>query len=252
MKEWWVQVLKLLIADGAESVRLSLTEALQDSYVVQSCADGDAALYLVRSFLPDLIILDMTLPGIDGLSLIQKIRQGPDKPAILATTRFVSDYILEAASQIGVDYMMVKPCSQDAIAARLAHLAQFRNPELAQQPDLRVMTSSLLLYLGIATNRKGYHYLREAIILYRTDPRQSMTKELYPAVGQACNADAFQVERAIRSAIEKAWLSREEKVWRHYFVPDRKGQLRKPTNSQFISRMADALLVQSAQEAQSG
>ena len=245
-------MLKLLIADASESVRFSLTGALQDSYTVQTCSDGDEALHLVRTFLPDLIILDMTLPGVDGLSLFQKIRQGPDKPAVLATTRFVSDYILEAASQIGVDYMMVKPCSQKSIEARLEHLAQYRDPELAQTPGLRVMISSLLLYLGIATNRKGYTYLREAIALYRRDPAQSMTKELYPAVGECCNADAIQVERAIRSAIEKAWLNREEQTWQRYFMPDRKGQIHKPTNSEFISRLADALLMQNAAEVQSG
>ena len=244
--------MKLLIADGTESVRLSLTQALRDTYTVESCADGEGALYLVRTFLPDLIILDMTLPGVDGLSLIQKIRQGPDKPAILATTRFVSDYILEAASQIGVDYMMVKPCSQEAIAARLEHLARYRDPELAAQPDLRVMISNLLLYLGISTNRKGYTYLREAITLYRSDPAQSMTKELYPAVGERCNADAFQVERAIRSAIEKAWLNRNEQAWRRYFQPGCGTPLHKPTNSEFISRLADALLVQDPQMRQSG
>lgn len=245
-------MLKLLIADGTDSFRTALSETLQDTYLVQSCTEGDAALYLMRTFLPDLIILDLTLPGIDGLSLIQKIHQEPDRPAILATTRFVSDYVLGAASQIGVDYMMVKPCSTEAIAARLEHLACYLSPEQIAQPDLRAMISNLLLLFGIQTNRKGYTFLREAIGLFRQDPGQSMTKELYPAVGALCNADSFQVERAIRSAIEKAWTNREEGIWRRYFAPNRKEEMRKPTNSEFISRLADALLLQTEDQALPG
>lgn len=238
-----ILMFKLLIVDGTDDFRTAMAQALKDRYIVRTCGDGEAALEYVRAFLPDILILDLTLPGVDGLSLIQIISESQIKPVILATTRFNSDYVLEASSRIGVDYMMLKPCNIRAITTRLEDLVNSRQPRELVRPDPRVTVANLLLVLGIGTNRKGYNCLREAIPIYARDTHQSITKELYPAVAKACNAGPVQVERSMRVAIEKAWLNRDDQIWRLYFSPRADGTIHKPTNSEFISRLADYLIL---------
>ena len=89
------------------------------------------------------------------------------------------------------------------------------------------------------TKLRGYSCVREGILLTIQNPDQRITKELYPAVAAICGGNALRVERAIRSAIESAWMNRDDRVWRMYFPPDATGQIPRPTNSEFISRLAD-------------
>lgn len=235
-------MLKVLIADGMEDFRLALADALREQYEVRTCRNGEEALKLARTFAPDLLVLDFTLEEMDGLSLIQNMLELSFKPIILATTCFLSDYALKTASRLGVGYLMLKPCSIKSVVSRLTDMASLLKQSELARPDPRVMVANLLLALGVATNRKGYQCLREAIPIYSRDPNQSITKELYPAVAEMCNGDPCQVERAMRSAIEKAWEERDDQIWRLYFTPKTDGTIRKPTNSEFISRLADCLM----------
>lgn len=239
-------MLKALVVDGSEDFRCALAEALKDTYIVRACVDGEEALDTIRSFAPDILVLDLTLAGMDGLGLIQIVVQTQEKPVILAMTRFLSDYVLEAASRLGVDYMMLKPCAVKAVVSRLTDLVTSRQSQEQLRPDPRVTVTNLLMALGIATNRKGYNCLREAIPIYSKDPNQSITKELYPAVGKACDAAPVQVERAIRGVIEKAWRNRDDQVWRIYFTPCSDGTIHKPSNSEFVSRLADYLVLKNS------
>ena len=237
-------MLKLLIADASEDFRSALADATKGMYAVRTCCDGPSALELARTFAPDLLILDLMMPGMDGLSLVELIAQIRGRPLILATTRFASEYVLESAGRIGIDYMVVKPCNIQSLVTRLADLANSRNPEARARPDPKVTVANLLLNMGFATNNKGYLYLREAIPVYAEDPQQAVTKELYPAVAKRCGGSVEQVERAMRTAIHRAWQRRDEQIWRLYFTPLPDGSMKKPSNSEFISRIADLLIRQ--------
>lgn len=241
-------MLKLLIVDAAEDFRVALSEAMKGTYVVRTCDDGESALELARTFVPDLLVLDLTVAGVDGLSLVQLITQARRKPIILVTTRFLSDYVLEASSRIGIDYMMVKPCNIRAVTTRMADLVASRNPREQARPDPKVSVANLLLALGVATNNKGYSCLREAIPLYAKDPQQAITKELYPAVAKLCDSSTAQVERVMRTAIERAWNRRDDQIWKLYFTPLPDGTIAKPSNSEFISRLAELLIRKNEEE----
>lgn len=240
-------MLKLLIADAAEDFRAALTEATKGAYIVKTCGDGQSALELARTFAPDALILDLMIPGMDGLSLVQMITQIRGKPLILATTRFLSDYVLETATRIGIDFMAVKPCNIQSLVGRLADLVSSRDPGARARPDPRVTVTNLLIAMGFNTSNKGYIYLREAIPIYAEDPQQAITKELYPAVAKLCGATGEQVERSMRSAILKAWTRGDSQIWRLYFAPLPDGSMKKPSNSEFISRIAE-LLIRQGQE----
>ena len=235
---------KLLIVDTAEDFCSALADALKGDYIVRTCNDGETALEMMGTFSPELLVLYLTIAGIDGLSVVQMISDGRRKPGILATTRFLSDYVREAASRIGIDYMVVKPCNIKALLARLADLAEKCKNRGVVHQDYKASVANLLLTLGFSTNCKGYNYLREAISTYAKDPGQTMTKELYPAVGKKYGASALQVERAMRTAIEKAWKRRDNETWGRYFILLTDGEIAKPCNSEFISRLADVLILQ--------
>lgn len=244
-----MQKRKLLVADGTEEFPMALSDHLRGAYTLRICRTGLEALELLADFRPDILVLDLMLPELDGLSLLQQAAANGHRPTVLATTRYVSDYVLETAQRFGVGYVMVKPCDVQATVARIADLSQRLKPLASAQPDPGTAAANLLMSLGIPTKLRGYGYLREAVVEMMCDPDQSVTKELYPAVAGRFNASAAQVERSIRSAITAAWNNRDEQLWRLYFKPGPGGTVPRPTNAAFISRLANGLK-QSMKESQ--
>lgn len=236
-----MELLKVLIADGAEEFRAALEDTLQGRYQVRSCGDGLQTLQNLRAFCPDLLVLDLMLPGMDGISLLQSAASMGIRPKVLALTRFVSDYVLEAVNRLGVSYVMSKPCDIEATAARIGDILTAPARTEMTEPEPRTAVTNLLLALNVPTKLHGYGYLREAVLMMAQRPGLSITKELYPAVGDNFHASAIQVERGIRTAIESAWKFRDEKTWRMYFSTGQGITLSRPSNAVFISRLADAL-----------
>ena len=236
-----MEMLKLLIADGTEEFSQALCDALRGVYYVRACADGCEALELLRTYSPDVLVLDLMLPGLDGISLLQQAAAAGMCPTVLATSRFINDYVLDAVDRLGVGYLMMKPCDVHATVARISDLSRRIRRPILTKPDPRTQVSNLLLALGVPTKLRGYAYLREAILIMAANPGQSITKELYPAVGEQCGSTAMHVERSVRSAISSAWEHKDPRLWNIYFPPDGDGREMKPTNAAFISRLAHGL-----------
>lgn len=234
-------MLKLLIADSSEEFRFALAQQLAGSYAIRMCRQGKEALEMFYSFKPDVMVVDLMLPELDGISLLQQIAEQEKRPQVLATTRFYNDYVLQAITRLGVGYLIVKPCDVRATAARLQDLTEPITPMAPRRPDVKTEISNVLLQLGIPTKLRGYTYLREAVAMYMQRPGQMVTKEIYPAVGKLCDASWEQVERSIRSAVGAAYERRDEQHWRRFFQPEPGGGIRRPSNSVFISTVANAL-----------
>lgn len=230
-----MEKLKILLADPNEEFLHSLTQILCDRYHVYTASNGMDALQLLRKLQPELLFLDLMLPELDGITLLQRITENHILPKTLASTRYLSEYTLQAIQRLGVGYVMLKPCDMYAVADRICDLTQTLTPTTMLQPDMRSTITNTLLQLGISTKLRGFTYLREAILLMIKDPNQSITKELYPAVADLCNATSMQVERSIRSAITTAWQQRDASVWRIFFLNDQA----RPTNAAFIYRLSD-------------
>lgn len=229
----------MLIADAGEEFRQALADQVRGAYRVRVCQEGNQTLDLILAFKPDLLVLDMMLPGLDGISILEEAARCGVRPVVLAVTKYPTDYMIEAAARYGVGYMMVKPCKISAIVARLQDLAEHLEPPAVSHPEPRTAVANILLLLGISTKLRGYAYLREAILEMASRPGQSVTKELYPAVGKICGATRIQVERSIRNAINKAWENRDETRWRMYFPAAPGGVSERPTNAVFITSIAD-------------
>lgn len=230
----------LLIAQGMDAFRAALVETLGGKYRILSCGDGETALAMLRTEKPDILLLDLMLPGLDGISLLQNAGKHIP-PVVLATTRFINGYVQQAARDLGIGYLMMMPCSVSAVGERLEDLILHLSQPCGVQ-DPQAMVSDHLSNLSISPKLGGFHQLRVGIPLFAQDPHQSLSKELYPAVARLCGCDdGRQVERSIRKAIQTAWEQGDLSVWASYFPPDARGEISRPTNKDFISRLADIL-----------
>lgn len=236
-----MQLLKLMIADSAQEIRQGLEELFSDRCIVKTCADGEAAMDLLRQFAPDILVVDLMLPKVDGLTLLQQLRQMELKTMVLAQTSVDSIYVQERLQKLNVDYVLMKPCHKKALEVRvLDFMALLQDAPPKPQNDEHLV-ANVLISMSFSAKLDGYSYLVDAIPCFAKDTTQSITKELYVAVGQLRRKDPTLVERSIRSAIDKAWKNRDEQVWRQYFrcAPD--GTVPRPSNGDFIARMAQVL-----------
>lgn len=230
---------KLLIADFSEDYRTALAAALREQYHVLCCRSGTEALTLLYQERPDILVLDLMLPELDGLTLLERACANGLRPMVLAATPIISEYVDNCAQRLGIEYLVRKPCDIDAIACRIRDLSRrLKAPEPKTDPVTYV--TNLLLALNISTKHDGFAYLREAIILMSGDPAQSVTKMLYPEVARIFGCNKDNVERSIRTALDSAWKKQNRDLWQHYFP----GADHRPSNAVFISRLAEALLLE--------
>lgn len=236
-----METISILIADSSEEFRSTLTNALQGNYRIFSCRSGKEALDFTLETPPDILILDLMLPELDGISLLQLIFASGIRPLVLATTKLYNDYVVDATVKLGVEYLMIKPCDIRAIVGRVKDLSNSLSKPILSAPDRRTHVSNLLVSLGVSTKLRGYSYLREAVLYMADNPMASVTKELYPAVARRFGCSGSQVERAIRNAIQGAWSQHPGGAWFQIFQSDAQGTVPRPSNSSFISCLADRI-----------
>ena len=244
----------VMIADNGEEFCSSLVTTLQRSEefrIVGTANDGEQAVRMILEKQPQILVLDLMLAKRDGLSVLKAISTMDRKPAVLATSGFITDYVASAAANLGVQYLMLKPCDMTALAERLEELRFGQNQRLPQsrssgKQSIEAMVTSIIHEIGVPAHIKGYQYLREAIIIAVNDMDviNAITKVLYPQVAKAFQTTPSRVERAIRHAIEVAWDRGDLDTLQRFFgytVSNTKG---KPTNSEFIALIADKLQLQ--------
>ncbi len=233
---------KLLIVDDSDEFRQALADAMAGSYILRTCRSGSQALELLQSFRPDILITDLMLPELDGLTMLQQASLAGIRPKVLVTAYHFSPYIQSTLDRLGVDYNMRKPCSVQAVVCRVADFAAELAPLPPSSYDPEDLIANVLLHLGLGVHLDGFRYLLTAIPLYSHDPNQAITKELYVAVGEVHNKDPRQVERSIRSAIDSAWKRRTNEQWAKYFTPGPDGEVPRPSNGRFIGQLALLLI----------
>ncbi len=135
---------KLLLVEDDQTLRETLAYNLaREGYEVLQAGDGVTGLDLAREQQPDLVVLDLMLPGIDGLTVCRTLRREREVPIVLLTARTGEvDRIVGLDS--GADDYIVKPFSLGELLARLrAVLRRGRT-----QPETRIQSGDLTLDLG--------------------------------------------------------------------------------------------------------
>ena len=247
---------KILIADGNEEFCAHVKRRLEQvsGYEIAAAdlaADGQRAVELMRAAKPDVLVLDLMLSKLDGITVLKRAREMDKPPAALVLTGFMTEYVANMAASLGVQYFMTKPCELDAVAERIHEMtaidSQLRqNAQRRQEVNIEAMVTSIIHEIGVPAHIKGYQYLREAIMIavQDMDVINAITKVLYPQVAKTFATTPSRVERAIRHAIEVAWDRGDLETLQRFFgytVSNTKG---KPTNSEFIALIADKLQLQ--------
>ena len=223
----------LLIADSNEAFRQQLAEAFQPHYRVLTCGNGLEALDILCREKCECLVLDLMLPELDGISMLEAAVARGVRPIVIAISPLFTQYTFDVAEALGIGYMIRRPCPVQAVVARMLDLNQRVNPIWAS----REQVNRFLLWLGVPTVYNGYLPLVEALMLLAEDPSQSITKVLYPEVAKRIGSGSKAVERNIRSAIEHAWNSRNAERWQQLF-PELD---ERPSNSLFFSRALETL-----------
>lgn len=236
--------IKIMLTDTNEDARSMLRDALERTgrfTVICSTGDGGQVLEMVEEYKPDMLVLDLILPGLDGLSILRRL-DSKDRPVILAISNFVTQETVTEAGNLGASMFISKPYDESALVDNLIRLADKQETRL-HTPGLEELVTSIIHEVGVPAHIKGYQYVREAIMItvQDMDVINSVTKILYPEVAKRYHTTPSRVERAIRHAIEVAWDRGDLETLQHFFgytVSNAKG---KPTNSEFIAMISDRI-----------
>lgn len=264
-------MINVVAADDNEEI-LELIDTViskeNDLNLVGKASNGVDALNEIRNKKPDVVILDVIMPKLDGLNVLEEINNDnsmPTKPYFIMLSAVGKDNITEKSFNLGAEYYMVKPfdigfflkkireCKKENsvnknnssnIKSKVAvSQTPFKIDSAVTEQELEVEITNIIHEIGVPAHIKGYQYIRDAILMCINDADMinSITKILYPEISKKYQTTPSRVERAIRHSIEVAWNRGNPDVIEEYFgytVSDGKG---KPTNSEFIALIADKL-----------
>lgn len=250
------QKLKVLIAEESTEFALNCLKQL-DSYgmqVILSQKDGIVLLEEIKRTNPDVVIADVFMPHMDLLGVMAQLKNIPDNHTlVMAMSTFDNQRLQQEALSSGVAAYLLKPVDIEMLAKRIVQMTGWHNNKLpinmkapSNPMDLELMVTEIIHQIGVPAHIKGYHYLRDAIILAVNDSNMinSITKLLYPTVAKHYQTTPSRVERAIRHAIEVAWDRGDVDVLNSYFGYTINIGRGKPTNSEFVAMIADKLSLQ--------
>ncbi|MEW5784900.1 MAG: sporulation transcription factor Spo0A [Bacillota bacterium] len=252
-------MLKVLIADDNREFNELLTTYLNmepDFEVIGTAYNGKEALELIREESPDVLLLDIIMPHLDGIGVLEALSEMDldPRPHVIMLTAFGHENITRRAVELGAAYYILKPFNMETLAERIRQLNGTGSLPPAGRMTAAVKKGSrkvpleeevteILHQIGIPAHIKGYLYLREAIIMVveDVDLLGSVTKILYPSIAERFTTTPSRVERAVRHAIEVAWSRNNIDIIKKFFGYTIKTEKGKPTNSEFIAMMADRL-----------
>lgn len=255
--------ISVLIADDNKEYADILAKSLSADYKIKICGtayDGFQVLEMVDILKPDVLIMEIVLPSLDGVGVLERLsrKKMEKRPKIIISSSLKQDKLAQSCMNLGAEYFMVKPVNFESLIGAVKRSCgentfgvfgeKSGNFSKSDKPlmDTETMVTEIIHEIGIPAHIKGYQYLRHSIMLVidNLDVINSITKKLYPTVASDFNTTASRVERAIRHAIEVAWDRGDTEVLNSIFgytVANSKG---KPTNSEFIAMIADRLRLQ--------
>jgi two-component system response regulator (stage 0 sporulation protein A) len=250
--------LRILIADDNKDFcdcLVNYIEKQEDMTVIATASDGTEALQKIISDKPDIALIDGIMPKLDGLGVLEKLNANGSTSSTICImlTAITDEKITQRAFNLGARYYIAKPFDMELLVERMRQLKEPVPASIhtlngtCSQPytalNLEARVTAILHEIGVPAHIRGYHYMREAIIMAINDidVLNYITKELYPAIAKKCNTTPSRVERAIRHAIEVAWSRGQVDAIDSLFGYTVSGHKGKPTNSEFIALIADRL-----------
>ena len=261
--------IRILVADDNKEfgdTLVSYLEKEENFEVVGIARDGNQAVDEITMMKPDIVLLDIIMPHLDGLGVLEKLNESnmENKPMCIILSAVGQDKITPKAINLGAQYYIVKPFDIQILVKRIKELkyyqpSQYKNnfisreiktqyidispEEKKNEENLEALVTNVIHEVGVPAHIKGYQYLREAIIMVvnNIEVINQITKQLYPDIAKKYGTTPSRVERAIRHAIEVAWGRGQADVVESIFGYTVSASKGKPTNSEFIAMIADKL-----------
>ncbi|PGL49383.1 sporulation transcription factor Spo0A [Bacillus thuringiensis] len=250
-----------LVDDNKELVSMleSYVAAQDDMEVIGTAYNGQECLNLLADKQPDVLVLDIIMPHLDGLAVLEKMRhiERLKQPSVIMLTAFGQEDVTKKAVDLGASYFILKPFDMENLTSHIRQVSGKANAMIkrplpsfrsaitvdGKPKNLDASITSIIHEIGVPAHIKGYMYLREAISMVYNDIELlgSITKVLYPDIAKKYNTTASRVERAIRHAIEVAWSRGNIDSISSLFGYTVSMSKAKPTNSEFIAMVADKL-----------
>jgi len=255
--------IKVLISDDNKEFRAQAAALLHgyDYETIFAPKDGSKIIETVNSEHPDVVIMDVFMPRFDAIAVIKEIKNtAADKvPMFMVISGFDNAILEREVMDAGASYYFMRPFDIDRMIDTIVSFTGYKKSDNVSRitsannsvVSLELSVTDIIHQIGVPAHIKGYHYLRDAIIMSVNDPDiiNSVTKQLYPAVAKNFSTTSSRVERAIRHAIEVAWDRGDVDILNSYFgytIHNTKG---KPTNSEFIAMISDKLRLKLRQQA---
>ena len=261
--------IKVLVSDDNQDFAKTLVTYLskdEDLEIVGVARDGQEAYDKIVESKPDIALLDIIMPHLDGLGVLEKLNSSnlEKRPMCIILSAVGQDKITQKEIELGAQYYIVKPFDINVLIKRIKELKYYQpsqgksniisreirsqyidiSPDKQKkQENLEALVTNVIHEVGVPAHIKGYQYLREAIIMAVTDIDMinQITKQLYPEIAGKYHTTPSRVERAIRHAIEVAWGRGKQDVVENIFGYTVSASKGKPTNSEFIAMIADKL-----------
>lgn len=249
-----------IVDDNERIVNLleTILKEEDDVEVVGKADNGIDALTIIKEKNPDVVLLDLIMPKLDGLGVLEKVKHNSEfkkTPAFIVVTAIGQEGVTENAFDLGASYYIMKPFDNNIILSRIKQIkgesrlvdnhrvSTFENKSNYMERNLETDVTNIIHEIGVPAHIKGYQYLRDAIMMSVNDSEMlnSITKLLYPSIAKQHKTTPSRVERAIRHAIEVAWSRGKMDTIDDLFgytVSNGKG---KPTNSEFVALIADKI-----------
>ena len=260
--------IRVLIADDNVEFAMTLNEYLEkdeEMEVIGMAKDGNEAYKMIIGSRPDVVLLDVIMPHLDGLGVLEKLSMSNiTMPLCIMLSAVGQDKITQKAINLGAEYYIVKPFDISLLLKRIKDFkyyqpgtvkSSYAAREIKQQyielapeskkdeNNLEALVTNVIHEVGVPAHIKGYQYLREAIMMVVNDIEiiNQITKQLYPEIADKYATTPSRVERAIRHAIEVAWGRGQTDAVENIFGYTVSAAKGKPTNSEFIAMIADKL-----------
>lgn len=220
--------------------------------MVAEASDGATLFELIKEHNPDVVIMDLVLPQLDGFAVMEKINKENIKTNIVVHTGLSLNGFVNKAINLGAKYYAIKPFNAELLFERIDEVvtagAMQVNGAINNMGKMEEKITNIFITVGIPAHIKGYQFLREAIKLAIANPEiiNSITKKLYPTIADKYSTSASKVERAIRHAIEVAWNRGKIENINNVFGLKIYSSNEKPTNGEFIALVADKMLIEGA------
>lgn len=214
--------------------------------------DGEELILTIKNDKPDVVLMDLFMTRLDSLGVMRSVnKMDITKPLFIITSSFHSSALEREVMCNGASYYVLKPYNMESICENIVSLVrkgklQSNATNIFDQFGIEVKVTEILHEIGVPAHIKGYHYLRDSIIMSieKPDIINAVTKQLYPSVAKKYETTSSRVERAIRHAIEVAWDRGDVDVLNSYFGYTIHNDRGKPTNSEFIAMISDKLRLQ--------